>query len=85
MCVQASFERWLGSQAPRSKSRIESLGHHSHKAGRVVMVPSAATEGGGALAEVAVCVGEGEDSLRSPFSLCSLRNKVIGVGEGCTR
>ena len=45
------------------------------------MVPSAATEGDGAgsLAEVAFCLGEGEESLKSPFSLCALREKVRGM------
>ena len=47
------------------------------------MVPSAATaaEGGEAggdvsLSEVAFCLGEGDESAASPFSLCSLREKV---------
>ncbi|CAM9408482.1 unnamed protein product, partial [Laminaria digitata] len=78
MYVQASFELWLGSQTAQSKSRINNLGHDSHKAARVIMVRSAVTEGGGGgtLTEVAVCTGEGEDSLQYPFSLCSLREKL---------
>lgn len=50
------------------------------------MVPSAATsaEGGEAggdvsLSEVAFCLGEGDESAASPFSLCSLREKVGSV------
>lgn len=50
------------------------------------MVPSAA-EGGEAggdavsLSEVAFCLGEGDESAASPFSLCSLREKVTGCAQ----
>lgn len=50
----------------------------------MVLVPSASggdagqgdEEEGSPLSEVAFCLGEGEDSAGSPFSLCSLREKV---------
>lgn len=45
----------------------------------MVMVPSAEDkdgEGGGSLAEVAFCLGEGDDAAGSPFTLCSLRDQV---------
>lgn len=80
--VQASFERWLGSQPPSAKSWIKTLGQDSHTAGRLVLVPSSVAdegrqEGGEvSLSEVAFCLGEGDDSAGSPFSLCALREKV---------
>ncbi|CAN0295995.1 unnamed protein product, partial [Ectocarpus sp. 12 AP-2014] len=79
---KASFERWLGSQPPSSKSWIKALGQDSHTAGRLVLVPSSVGDGGGqeggevSLSEVAFCLGEGDDSAGSPFSLCSLREKL---------
>lgn len=84
--AQASFSQWLGTQPTSAQSWIKALGQDSYKAGRLVMVPSAGAgagaEGGGAegggvsLSEVAFCLGEGDDSASSPFSLCSLREKV---------
>ena len=84
--MQAVFAEWLGSRPLLARSWIKSLGHDSHKPGRVILVPSAAAssaagegeeQGLVSLAEVAFCLGEGgEDSAASPFSLCSLRDQV---------
>ncbi|CAM9743832.1 unnamed protein product [Ascophyllum nodosum] len=83
---KAVFAEWLGSRPLLARSWIKSLGHDSHKPGRVILVPSAAAssaagegeeQGLVSLAEVAFCLGEGgEDSAASPFSLCSLRDQL---------
>lgn len=86
------FAKWLESQPASSRSWIKSLGQDSHKPGRVVLVPSVTDgdekgeqEGGVSITEVAFCLGEGEESVASPFSLCSLRDQVRWGRKGVPR